>query len=521
MNPARNTFHGRVRTAINDAHLRAALLSATGRLRSAREQVLGDLPCADALRDHARRIRAHTLGHLDVYLARFVEAATARGTQVHWAPTAADAVRCVLELVQARQARLVVKSKSMVSEEIEINAALEAAGVRVVETDLGEYIVQLAGDRPSHIILPIVHRTKEDVAALFRDKLAANDEDVASIAAMTALARRTLRQDFLHADVGISGGNFVVAETGTICVVTNEGNGRLTTSAPRVHIALVGIERIVPTIEDLGVLLQLLARSATGQALSVYTSLITGPRRRAGLNVPAGGSGEPDGPDEVHVVLVDNGRSRILAGPCREILYCIRCGACLNYCPVYQAIGGHAYGGVYPGPIGSVFAPAQQAGVSELPHASSLCGACRDACPVRIDIPSLLLKLRSQPATVQERSAVAARGPGGLCVRRGPTGPLPMVGASGGVVHPAAGARRLGRPPARSACGLDRPPRVPRVRTALLHRDLEPTEDVVTDGTGQDVLGRIRAALQNDGGQAAARSAPRHVQGVSGRGAAR
>ncbi len=401
MNPARDAFHARVRTAVADAHLRAALLSATGRLRSGRELLLGELPHADALRDHARRIRAYTLGHLDLLLEQFVAAATARGARVHWAPTAADAVSCVLELVRARQARLIVKSKSMVSEEIEINAALEAAGVRVVETDLGEYIVQLAADRPSHIIVPVVHRTKEDVAALFRAKLGARDEEVASIAAMTALARRTLREDFLHADVGMSGGNFAVAETGTVCVVTNEGNGRLTTSAPRLHIALVGIERLVPTVEDLGVLLQLLARSATGQALSVYTSLITGPRRRAGVHVPAEGGGEPDGPDEVHVVFVDNGRSRILAGACREILYCIRCGACLNTCPVYQAIGGHAYGGVYPGPIGSVFAPAQQGGVSELPHASSLCGACREACPVRIDLPSLLLTLRAEPATVR------------------------------------------------------------------------------------------------------------------------
>ncbi|MBE3134314.1 MAG: iron-sulfur cluster-binding protein [Acidobacteria bacterium] len=404
MSSTRDSFHERVRAAVGDPHLQAALLSTTGRLQSAREQALGTFVCADALRDHARRIRAHALGTLDSCLTRFAEAALARGTHVHWAPTAADAVRYVVELARARHARLVVKSKSMISEEIEINSALEAAGVRVVETDLGEFIVQLGGDRPSHIIMPIIHRTSADVAALFREKLGASDEEVSSIPAMTALARRTLRHEFLRADIGISGANFAVAETGSVCLVTNEGNGRLTTSAPRVHVALIGIERVVPTLDDLGVLLQLLARSATGQPLSVYTSIISGPRRRPGTTGLEGQDGEPDGPDEVHFVLVDNGRSRLLAGPCAEILYCIRCGACLNACPVFRAIGGHAYGGVYPGPIGSVFEPAQHVATtpSELPHASSLCGACRDACPVRIDIPTLLLKLRAQPVMVKD-----------------------------------------------------------------------------------------------------------------------
>ena len=407
------SFRRRAGAAVRDPHLQAAIFSATGRLLAAREQAMGELTCADALRDHARRIRAHTLATLDVYLERFTEAATASGVKVHWAPTAADAVRYVVELAAAKHARLVVKSKSMISEEIEVNRALEAAGVRTVETDLGEFIIQLAGDRPSHIIAPAVHQTAGDVAALFREKLGASDADVATIPEMTALARRTLRQDFLRADIGMSGANFAVAETGTICVVTNEGNGRLSTSAPRVHVALVGIERIVPTLSDLGVFLQLLARSATGQSLSVYTSLITGPRRRAGSTGEAGRSNEPDGPDEVHFVLVDNGRSRILAGPCAEILYCIRCGACLNTCPVFRSIGGHAYGGVYSGPIGSVFEPAQQATIpSELPHASSLCGACRDVCPVRIDIPSLLLTLRSQPAMVRSAPAWLRAGVG-------------------------------------------------------------------------------------------------------------
>jgi len=396
-------FHARVRIAVRDRHLQAALASATSRLADARLHALESLPSADALRDHARRIRAHTIGALDTYLEEFARRAADHGARVHWARTSADATRLVVEIARAAGARLAVKSKSMVSEEIALNEALEAAGVRVVETDLGEFIVQLAGDRPSHIIVPVVHRTSADVAALFRAKLGARDEDVADIPMMTAFARRTLRREFLRADIGISGANFAVAETGSVTVVTNEGNGRLSTTAPRVHVALVGIERIVPTAEDLGVMLQLLARSATGQKLSVYTNIITGPRRPAGGAEGPSDGGEPDGPDELHIVLVDNGRSRILAGPSAEILYCIRCGACLNGCPVYRTIGGHAYGGVYPGPIGSVFAPARSeaAHPSPLPHASSLCGACREVCPVRIDIPSLLLTLRAQPAMVR------------------------------------------------------------------------------------------------------------------------
>jgi L-lactate dehydrogenase complex protein LldF len=402
MNSAAAAFQDRVKAATCDRHLSAALLSATTRMATGRIVALESLADADAVRDHARRIRAHTIGSLDRYLARFAEAAERSGACVHWAPTAADATRIVVGIALARGARLAVKSKSMVTEEIALNDALAAAGVRVVETDLGEYIIQLSGDRPSHIIAPVIHQTSADVAALFRAKLGASDVDVADIPSMTAFARRTLRREFLRADVGISGANFAVAETGSICIVTNEGNGRLTTSLPPVHVALVGIERVVPTLDDLGVMLQLLARSATGQKLSVYTSIITGPRRRHAPSGMADDGDEPDGSDEVHIVLVDNGRSRILASPSGEILYCIRCGACLNACPVYRSIGGHAYGGVYPGPIGSVFEPARtrEVGPSPLPHASSLCGACREVCPVRIDIPRLLLDLRAEPASV-------------------------------------------------------------------------------------------------------------------------
>jgi L-lactate dehydrogenase complex protein LldF len=284
----------------------------------------------------------------------------------------------------------------MLSEEIELNSALESAGVRVVETDLGEFVVQLAGDRPSHIIAPIVHRRREDVAALFREKLGASDAEVATIPAMTAFARKTLRNQFTGAGMGVSGVNLAVADTGSLCLVTNEGNGRLTTTLPRVHVALLGLERLVPTSADLSVVLQLLARSATGQAMPVYTNVLTGPRRRP--SAADGGGGEPDGPDELHIVIVDNGRTRLLGSELAEILYCVRCGACLNVCPVFRHIGGHAYGGVYPGPVGSVVMPGLEGleAWSELPQASSLCGACRDVCPVRIDLPRLLLKLRAQ-----------------------------------------------------------------------------------------------------------------------------
>jgi L-lactate dehydrogenase complex protein LldF len=279
----------------------------------------------------------------------------------------------------------------MVTEELELNGFLEEAGVRVVETDLGEYVVQLSHDHPSHIVAPIIHWTKGDVADLFREKLNAKDEEVADVPEITAFARRMLRQEFLQADMGISGVNFGVASTGSLCLCTNEGNGRLTTTVPRIHVAMMGIERLVPTMADLAVMLQVLGRSATGQKLTVYSNILTGPRR---LSMADGG--EPDGPEQLHVVLVDNGRSKLLGGELAEILYCIRCGACLNVCPVYQEIGGHAYGSVYPGPVGSVLTPGLRgiADFVDLPNASSLCGACREVCPVRIDIPRMLLKLR-------------------------------------------------------------------------------------------------------------------------------
>lgn len=398
MPDAAAAFHRRIDEALANTRVRQALAVTMTRLADGRAGAIGGLEGSDAIRDQARRIRAHTIAHLDRYLDQFARNAEARGCCVHWAPTAADATRIIVELARAEGLTLAVKSKSMVTEEIELNAALEAAGLRVVETDLGEFVVQVGADRPSHIIAPIVHRRRQDVARLFQEKLGARPDEVNDVAAITAFARRTLRRDFLQAGMGISGVNFAVADSGSLCLVTNEGNGRLSTTLPRVHVAVMGLERVVPGAADLGVMLQLLARSATGQALSVYTNIISGPRRPAGSGAP--NAGEPDGPDQLHVVIVDNGRTRMLDGPLAEMLYCIRCGACLNVCPVYRHIGGHAYGGVYPGPMGAVISPGLM-GLdqwSELAQASSLCGACRDVCPVRIDLPHLLLTLRAQAA---------------------------------------------------------------------------------------------------------------------------
>ncbi len=396
------TFYRRVEDALHNSQLHQALVLGTGRFMTGRTNALNSFPEAEPLRDHARQIRAHTIAHLNEYLERFANEVERLGGQIYWAETAGEATRYVAELARARGVKLAVKSKSMVSEELEINQVLDAAGVRVVETDLGEYIIQLAGEKPSHIIAPVIHKTRQEVGELFRQKLNATPEDLADVPNMTALARRVLRNEFLQAGMGITGVNFGVAETGSICLVTNEGNGRLTSTLPGIHVALMGIERLVPTMEDLGVMLQILARSATGQKLSVYTNIITGPRHGAN-----GRAIEPDGPDELHVVLVDNGRTKILGSELAEILFCIRCGACLNACPVYRQIGGHAYGSVYPGPVGSVVTPGLF-GLepwSELPHASTLCGACRDVCPVRIDIPRMLLKLRDEGARAGQTPA--------------------------------------------------------------------------------------------------------------------
>ena len=396
---SRATFYERVDNALKDRALGAAMSRATTTLMAGRRRGFDGFTHADEVRDHARAIRAHTVARLGDYLRQFETAVTAHGGHVHWAETAEQAVAIVAGIARQHGCRSAVKSKSMVSEEIELNDALAKAGVDVLETDLGEFIVQIDRDHPSHIVAPIIHKSKEQVAESFRTKLGAAPDDLKDVPSMTAFARRTLRAGFLKADMGISGGNFGVAETGSLCIVTNEGNGRLTTTLPRVHVALMGIERLVPTLADLGVMLQILGRSAMGQKLTVYTNIISGPRRAQGApGGEDGEGGESDGPEHFHVVLVDNGRSRLLGGELAEILYCIRCGACLNACPVYQQIGGHAYGSVYPGPVGAVLTPGLR-GLgewSDLPQASSLCGACREVCPVRIDIPRMLLSLRDR-----------------------------------------------------------------------------------------------------------------------------
>ncbi len=388
-------FRSRVRKSISNPSLQAALDANAERRVKGRIVALSSLPDWRERRQRARAVRADVVEHLDEYLDQFIRKVTENGFTVHRAATAAEAVDTVLRIarasVPAGHEILVAKSKSMVSEEIELNHVLQKEGIRVVETDLGEYIVQLRGEKPAHIITPAVHLRRHEVGQLFEQRLGLPyTEDVPTL---TAAARRVLREVFLTADVGISGVNFGVAETGTLCIVTNEGNGRMVTTMPPVHIALMGMERLLPKLEDLPLLLSLLPRSATAQKLSVYTQLIHGPRR----------DGELDGARERHLILVDNGRSRLRASPLREALYCIRCGACLNACPVFRELGGHAYVGAdgsiapYPGPIGSIVSPGLL-GLDEFGHlaqASSLCGACKDACPVDIDLPRLLTRVRA------------------------------------------------------------------------------------------------------------------------------
>lgn len=381
------TFDSNARAALDDVQLRGALRNATSLFGHRRLAAANGLPNWQELRTEARAIKDEVLLNLDKYLEQFVTNAESRGAQVHWARDAEEANQIVCGLAKRRSASKIVKSKSMVTEEIHLNVALENEGIEVIETDLGEYIIQLAGETPSHIIVPAIHKTKKQIAELFTAKLGIEPTD--DVDRLTSVARSVLRQRFAAADIGISGVNFGVAETGTILILENEGNIRLTTSLPKVHIALMGIEKLVPRFADLDVFMKLLPRSGTGQQLTTYQSLITGTKRRP----------SDEGPEELHLVLLDNGRSRMLAHPVtRQALACIRCGACLNACPVYQQIGGHAYGSVYPGPIGAVITP-QLIGLgkaSQLPYASSLCGACREVCPVKIDIPELLLHLRAE-----------------------------------------------------------------------------------------------------------------------------
>ncbi|MCE2525932.1 MAG: iron-sulfur cluster-binding protein [Actinomycetia bacterium] len=378
----------------------AAVGRAARRFTGKRQWAVDDFAAMEETRDRGRQIRLHTLANLHHYLGQFADSVERAGGQVLWAADAGEANQMIGRLVGKKEGSLVIKSKSMVTEELELLHYLEDQGHTVVETDLGEFIVQIAEDHPSHIIAPVMHLTRQDVGQLFHEQLDLPYTD--DPPTLTQMARRHLRRYFLTADVGISGVNMGIAETGSIVTITNEGNGWLTTAAPRMHIAVMGMERLVPTFEDAATIVEILARSATGQRLSVYTNFVTGPRRAQ----------DPDGPDEFVVVIVDNGRSKVLASEASEILACIRCGACLNVCPVFQEVGGHAYGQVYPGPVGAVLAP----GLSDfkewvdLPYASSLCGACREVCPVRIDIPKLLVTQRER--ATKENDPFRWMGPG-------------------------------------------------------------------------------------------------------------
>lgn len=405
-----NAFRTHIRASIANDSLQAALDANAERRVNGRNAAFASLPDWRERRQRAHAVRADVVEHLDEYIDRFVAKATENGFIVHRAANAAQAVATVLEIARASapagQGILVAKSKSMISEEIELNRALQDEGIRVVETDLGEYIVQLRGEKPAHLITPAVHLRRHEVGQLFHEQLGLPyTEDVPTL---TAAARRVLREVFLTANVGISGVNFGVAESGTICIVTNEGNGRMVTTMPPVHIALMGMERLVPTLQDLALMLSLLPRSATGQKLSVYTQMLHGPRR----------AGEVDGARERHLVILDNGRSDLRHTPLREALYCIRCGACLNACPVFREIGGHAYVGTdgsiapYPGPIGSIVSPGLL-GMDEfgqLAQASSLCGACKDACPVDIDLPRLLTRVRAGGGEAKRKDGMALSG---------------------------------------------------------------------------------------------------------------
>jgi L-lactate dehydrogenase complex protein LldF len=446
MNLTAREFKANARHALADRQLQRALSNVRSHFVDKRQAAADALPEFEALRREGRDIRNHALDHLDLYLEAYEARVKAAGGSVHFAETAADARRIILDICRRAGARTVTKGKSMISEEIGLNAHLEAHGIEAVETDLGEYIIQLRGETPSHIIAPAVHVNQDQVEADFRrahTHLPAG-RDLTEPTSLLAEARGVLRERFLAADVGLTGANFLVAETGTSIIVTNEGNGDLTQILPRVHVVIASIEKIVPTLEDVSTILRLLARSATGQDMSVYTTFSTGPRR----------PGDPDGPEEYHVVLLDNGRSAMLGTDYQEMLRCIRCGACMNHCPIYHAVGGHAYGAVYPGPLGAVLDPAIF-GLEEtrhLPNASTFCGRCESVCPMMIPLPKLMRHWREKeferalapaaqryglrlwaffarrPAFYRLATRLAMRALGNLGGERGSFSSLPMAG---------------------------------------------------------------------------------------------
>jgi L-lactate dehydrogenase complex protein LldF len=384
--------------------LQTAIYDSTGRLMDKRKAAIAPVPDFQEYRDQANRIKRHTIENLDYYLEQLEANITARGGKVVWCRDAAEASAFVRGLCREKGVRRIVKSKSMTTEEIELNHEVEKDHIDVVETDLGEYILQLARERPYHIVAPALHKTRYDVADIFTEKLGVEREEV--IEKQTMIARRVLREKFITAGLGITGANFLIADSGAVVIVENEGNARLSSSAPRIQVAVAGFEKVIPRAQDLATFLKILGRSATGQPLTVYTSFLSGPRR----------SGEIDGPEEFYLLLLDNGRTRVIAdADKRQSLYCIRCGACLNHCPVYRKIGGHNYPWVYSGPIGAILSP-QFHGIHQdpwLPYASSLCGACGEVCPVKIEIPKILLSLRhsivdmkrSRPESQYERIA--------------------------------------------------------------------------------------------------------------------
>ena len=383
-------FNERGRKAAQDKELHDSVELFTGKAVAARNAVLHALPEAPELRKRAYRIKQETMANLDRYLEQMADNVEARGGNVFFAEDGEAVVRYIGDLARRKGAKVVTKAKSMATEEIELNRRLEEdyadLDLEIVETDLGEWIAQLAGDHPSHIVGPILHMNRKRITEVLSQ--AAGEELPPDVEALGSFARKRLREKFLAADIGVTGANFGVAETGTVATITNEGNARLVTSVPPVHVIVMGIEKLVPRFEDLSVFVRLLARSGTGQKLTVYTNFITGPRDE----------GELDGAEELHLILMDNGRSKLLGTEFEEALYCIRCGACLNVCPVYRQTGGHAYGSTYSGPIGAVITPLLkgQKDAKDLPHASSLCGACWEACPVGIPLHELLLKLRNQ-----------------------------------------------------------------------------------------------------------------------------
>jgi L-lactate dehydrogenase complex protein LldF len=384
------------KASLGNAQLRRNVRHATDVIRAKRALAVDEVPDWQALRESGRQIKAHTLTHLDAYLEQFEEQCTRAGGHVHWAVDADEANRIVIDIVRSHGEREIIKVKTMTSDETRLNAALESAGIAPYETDLADLIIQLGEDRPSHIVVPALHRNRAEIREIFLRRMQIRElghepED------LTAAARRFLREKFLRVPVGFSGANFLVAETGSVCVVESEGNGRMCLTLPRVLITMAGIEKVIPRMQDLEVFLQLLPRSATGERMNPYNTIWTG-------------TTEGDGPETFHVVLLDNGRTRVLADPAsRETLHCIRCAACLNACPVYRQTGGHAYGSIYSGPIGAILTPQLQ-GLQHsrsLPYASSLCGACYEVCPVKINIPEILIHLRRR--LVEERAPIGER----------------------------------------------------------------------------------------------------------------